>query len=194
MATIVLNTDNSPRLSSDGSVLLPVLLVVFLVWVVVRSCHSRSWDARARGEIRAFDSECDDLVELIDVGRVADGFVAGVEVPGCYRTRFRPVRMQRMACALANSAYLQFGYRPKSEANVLITRKFMRDELSKFKDLRVRDSLVVIDRALTLSFLPSEMYKEMQCVSDTRVFRSRESFDSWWRRWLPFGGQRPAPI
>lgn len=179
MATIIINTEVSPRLGSDVlSVFLSVMVVLCFWWVV--RCWFSFWGSRARNEIAAFDSCEDNLADLIVQGRVEDGVDVSAVLDKDFRIRFRSCRMQRMACALANSAYLQFGYRPQSEANKMVTRKFMRDELSKFPDLRVKDSLTIIDRALVLSFLPSEMFKEMRCVESTGVFGRRAQVGSWW--------------
>lgn len=97
-----------------------------------------------------------------------------------------------MSYAVAYEAYRQFGARPKSEANVLITRKFMRDLLAEFKDLRTKDCCVIIDAALSLSFLPMVVLQDMNTMERSSwvwFFRSRVVV-SWWL-WL-ISGLRPS--
>jgi len=55
----------------------------------------------------------------------------------------------------------------------LITRKFMRDKLQSYVDLRAKDIGTAIDQALYLSFLPSIALKEANSVDRTWVFEVR---------------------
>jgi len=89
------------------------------------------------------------------------------------RVRFRPQASRVMAQALADGARYKFGHRPMNEANLLITRKWMHDELSVYKDLRACDGLDIIDMALYPSFLPSAALREMNEVLGSDVYRSR---------------------
>lgn len=90
-------------------------------------------------------------------------------------------RKRGLAYGLAEEAYYQFGFRAKSEANMLITRKFMRDLLKEHKDLRAKDAAELIDRGLELSFLPTRQLKAMNVISETYVFsdRARLGPQSW---------------
>jgi len=103
------------------------------------------------------------------------------------RVRFRPRRSRAMAQALADGARYKFGQRPQNPANLLITRKWMFDELSVYKDLRAADGADIIDAALYASFLPSKVLRDMNEVLETDVYRSRallvpERVSFW--RWL----------
>lgn len=91
-----------------------------------------------------------------------------------------------ISMSLAKRAYYQFGFRPESEANSLITRKFMRDLLMEFKDLRATDANNIIDVALPLSFLPTVVHREMKEYTRTFVYqqRSAEIPECGWIDWL----------
>lgn len=88
------------------------------------------------------------------------------------RRRIRGCGLRRIAYSLADKAYLQYGYRSDSEANRLITRKFMRDHIGQFEDIRDKDAAQAIDIALELSFLPSEAWKQMAAITRTPVYQA----------------------
>jgi len=96
--------------------------------------------------------------------------------------------LRKIAYALANEAYLKYGERKKSEANLLITRKWMYETI-KVKDLRTKEKLVVIDIALPLSFLPSRAARDMVDMVDSGVWRKRSARNGvhWLLRWLGLG-------
>lgn len=128
--------------------------------------------------------------------RVAVGAGPEQEVSASPRSRYlRPRRgtSRKMAAALAYEAYFQFGHRERSEANLMITRKFMRDKLSELKDMRAKDAALIVDGALYLSFLPSLTLQDMNAMDGTSAFadRSADVKPGW--RWWPFGhGRRHA--
>lgn len=108
------------------------------------------------------------------------------------RRRSKPSQ-QPLACALAYDAAFKFGSgRPKSEANLLITRKWMRDRMEEYKDLRKKDLSAIIDMALDLSFYASSAKREMydHCSTDAHKQRSRASASNW--TWWPFTGSTPS--
>lgn len=143
------------------------------VCYVVRWYHDGD-ELRAKNMISEFDN-------YEDIDNVV------VEVPAS-TLKLRLTKMRKIAFAMAYRAYFQFGYRPQSEANVLITRKFLRDALGDLKDMRFKDMNVIIDIALPLSFLPSLAMREMNEIRDTNEFQSRStpirtrSWTSWWDR------------
>lgn len=164
-----------------GAILVILWFVYFLsyqlycaVRYLVRWYHDGD-EVRARKVISDFDNHEDtDLDIAVDM-----------TYPDA---RVRVFKMRRMAYAMAYRAHFQFGHRPESEANILITRKFLRDSLSELKDMRFKDMSVVIDIALPLSFLPSLAMQEMNEIRDTNEYRSRmqpvrpRSWTSWWYR------------
>jgi hypothetical protein len=75
---------------------------------------------------------------------------------------------------LAKQAYNKFGARPVSEANLLVTRKWLQKLVEEsFKDLRTCDKNIAIDRALFLSFVPTLSFNQMKTLIDTGVFQDR---------------------
>jgi len=177
-----------------GYTLMAFLLVLFMFvsykisTVILRWWYCRDLDGRAKVLVAAFDDQNQlSLAEVMVEERLGQGFTA-TNAGDEYRGRFRPRNFRRMACALAYEAYVQFGTRTRSEANMLITRKFMRDQLLGFKDLRARDAASIIDTALFLSFLPSLEYREMSVLDVSSVMEERKAtlpMQSPW--WWPFG-------
>ncbi len=87
--------------------------------------------------------------------------------------RIRPQNLRAIAASVADEAFYEYGAREMSQANMIITRKFLRDLLRLHKDLRAKDASVIIEMALPLSFVcPSETF-EMQDFMDTRAFAAR---------------------
>jgi len=70
----------------------------------------------------------------------------------------------RFAMALAKEAYLKFGARPFTQANVLVTRKWLVKSLEgeKYNDMRTCDKIIAIDRAMFLSFVPTIVHNNMR--------------------------------
>jgi len=82
----------------------------------------------------------------------------------------------KFAVALAKQAYLKFGNRKFDEANCLVTRKWLEKYLGdggKHKDLRTCDKINAIDRALFLSFIPTEEFKQMKLVMQSKTMDAR---------------------
>lgn len=145
-------------------------------------------EIRAGDLISDFDSAEEDLCEIFTDRVHPEGTPVVMR-----KIRVRAHRLKKMAFSVANDAYFQFGYREASEANKLITRKFMRDALSGLKDLRRSDANQVIDMALPLSFLPSRTMKDMAIIVNTDTFLDRQSLESvgWWGS-LPRFWRRPT--
>lgn len=94
--------------------------------------------------------------------------VAGKMVPVVRR------RVRRVAAnAYALQAYLKFGKRPKSEANVIITRKYISDLLADVPDMRIRDKIEIMDTATFLSFIPSKSSQECGAYESTNAYARR---------------------
>lgn len=81
----------------------------------------------------------------------------------------------KFSSAVANMAYNKFGERPMSEANLLVTRKWIQKLLEepKYKDLRTCDKNLAIDRALFLSFVPTRSFQAMRLAMSTSVAKDR---------------------
>nr|UHS72396.1 MAG: hypothetical protein 1 [Tombusviridae sp.] len=62
-----------------------------------------------------------------------------------------------------------------SEANILVTRKWIQKYLAEpeFKDLRVVDKNLAIDRALFLSFVPTNDFRTMKIATASRAWQKR---------------------
>jgi hypothetical protein len=87
----------------------------------------------------------------------------------------RKGRRSNFSCTIAQLAYNKFGQRSMSEANVLVTRRWIQKLLEEpqYKDLRVCDKNIAIDRALFLSFVPTDAFREMKMVVQTKTWADR---------------------
>lgn len=107
--------------------------------------------------------------------------------------RVRPRRFEALASSLAWECYAQFGARERTEANILVSRKFMRDLLDEKRGLRAKDRARLIDRALLLSFMPTAELRDIVKQSTSWVWRASElTRGSGGPGWLQvlFGGGR----
>jgi hypothetical protein len=79
------------------------------------------------------------------------------------------------AAAVAQLAYNKFGERPMSEANIMVTRKWIQKLLEdkKYSDLRTCDKNLTIDRALFLSFVPTQSYRMMKLAVASSTWKDR---------------------
>jgi hypothetical protein len=86
----------------------------------------------------------------------------------------------KFSASIAKLAYNKFGQRPMSEANVLVTRKWIQKYLEEpaFKDLRTCDKNLAIDRALFLSFLPTKDFQMMKLATTTTEWEKRNRAES----------------
>jgi hypothetical protein len=67
------------------------------------------------------------------------------------------------AMAVAKRAYFKFGARPVSDANVLVTRKWITKLLDdEYPDLRTCDKIIAVDRATFLSFIPTMSWNNIK--------------------------------
>jgi len=183
MATILISTAITIKY-----IVLPIAVAVpAAVATIVAMLRKDPYEEVAANVVAHFDAPnplC--LEEVLERDRAA---AAPAEAPAeGVIVRFRPANRIRTAVAVAHEAYAQYGQRPRSQANELITRKFMRDLLAEIKDLRKHDQLAVIDLALPLSFLPSAEFRRMVMIWNTRTMSARaDSYlgkPVWWRRAL----------
>nr|UHS72300.1 MAG: hypothetical protein [Tombusviridae sp.] len=80
-------------------------------------------------------------------------------------TRVRKGCRSRFAMSLGKRAYVKFGARPVSEANVIVTRKWLLKVIEdEFKDLRNCDKAIALDRAVFLSFIPTMSHNNFKFV------------------------------
>lgn len=101
------------------------------------------------------------------------------EVVEKIKTKIRKGSRSKFAASIAMLAYNKFGERPTSEANMLITRKWIQKLLddSKYKDLRLCDKNNAIDRALFLSFVPTKDFQRMKMAIATKPWEARMRAD-----------------
>lgn len=99
------------------------------------------------------------------------------EVGTVVRTKkvLRKGKRSAFAASIAQLAYNKFGERPMSEANVLVTRKWIQKllEEKKYADLRTCDKNLAIDRALFLSFVPTNSFRAMKMAVATNAWKDR---------------------
>lgn len=160
----------------DLSVIFAIAGVAFLIWWLRRRVVGPAGRVLAQHDLLDVDFE-----ELVSAERAPydqrQPLVreAGAEGGGIPPFRYRPARFEQLASALAWECYAQFGHRERSEANVLVSRRFMRDILAEHQDLRAKDKARLLDRALLLSFIPTSELSDMVEMSTEDVWRDRES-------------------
>lgn len=83
--------------------------------------------------------------------------------------RYTPDRRKAIAVSLADAAYFKFGKITNDESNVLIVRKFIRDQLAD-TSLRMKDRIDVLERAVTMFFIAPEARVEMAEIESTSTY------------------------
>lgn len=74
-----------------------------------------------------------------------------------------------------------------SEANKLVTHKFIHDKLMAIKDLRRTDRTVILFKAIELSFMPTSAEMNIKYISEEYAWIQRMSAlerPSWLGSWL----------
>ncbi len=137
----------------------------------------------AKSLIEKLDNEVGDPEEYVDAHVYTSTHTVfnkarGEELIGRVERRKKVLvkgRRSNFAASIARLAYNKFGQRPLSEANVLVTRKWIQKLLEEpaYKDLRTCDKNLAIDRALFLSFVPTDAFREMQMVMTTNTWKDR---------------------
>lgn len=133
--------------------------------------------------LERFDEESGDPEEYVDehtytyTHKSFDTTLNKVTVKEQSRTKKVLIKGKRtrFAVGIARLAYNKFGERKMSEANVLVTRKWIQKllETEAYKDLRTTDKNIVIDRSLFLSFVPTNEYRKMVLAIATPAWKDR---------------------
>nr|UHS72019.1 MAG: hypothetical protein [Tombusviridae sp.] len=109
-----------------------------------------------------------------------DGTPISVGVVERKKCVVRKGNRSKFAASIAKLAYNKFGNRVMSEANILVTRKWIQKYLEEpfYKDLRTCDKNIAIDRALFLSFVPTTDFQKMTLVTTTNRWVDRLNADN----------------
>lgn len=124
------------------------------------------------------DPECYVDAHVYTSTHVVHNSVDGSRVVGSVERRkkiLRKGRRSQFSAAIAQLAYNKFGERPMSEANILVTRKWIQKVLEeqRYSDLRTCDKNLTIDRALFLSFVPTNSFRAMKLAVQTNAWKDR---------------------
>lgn len=140
-------------------------------------------DRFAKEVLKTFDNVSEDPLDYVDTHistmekRVMNHVDHTVKVTEIKRENKRLSKGRRSAfsASIAKIAYNKFGERKMTEANVLVTRKWIQKLLDEpdYRDLRVCDKNLAIDRALFLSFLPTRDFQAMRVAMATPVWKDR---------------------
>jgi len=132
--------------------------------------------------VRSLDVESNDPMDYVETHTYVNEHVVVVQgekqrVERIARTKkvLRKGKRSNFAACIAHEAYNKFGARPMTEANVLVTRRWLQKLLSdpQYKDLRMVDRNIAIDRALFLSFVPSNEFRQMKIAIASRAWQKR---------------------
>jgi hypothetical protein len=132
--------------------------------------------------IRNLDTEASDPMDYVETHTYVNEHVVVVQgerdkIERIVRTKkvLRKGKRSNFSACVAHEAYNKFGARPMTEANVLVTRRWLQKLMDepRFKDLRVVDRNIAIDRALFLSFVPSNEFRKMKIVTASRAWQKR---------------------
>jgi hypothetical protein len=123
--------------------------------------------------LKAFDSVEDEPADLVEVHEVTLERTVTTTQTGTITVlknekrshKLRKGKRSAFAMGLAKRAYVKFGARPVSQANVLVTRKWVTKLIEdEFKDLRTCDKAIAIDRATFCSFIPTMAWNNTKFV------------------------------
>lgn len=143
-------------------------------------------------EVDASEKDPEDYLdrhEYTDLHRITSN-VRKPQVEKSVRTKtvIRKGCRSRFAASLSKLAYNKFGERPLSEANILVTRRWLQKLLDepKYKDMRTTDKNIAIDRALFLSFVPTKAFCQMRVAVTTKAWEQRvdpgNAFGGFWSK------------
>nr|UHS72054.1 MAG: hypothetical protein [Tombusviridae sp.] len=141
-----------------------------------------SVELAAADAIRSLDVEANDPLDYVEAHThtyskavVVQGAVVSHEEVVKVKQVLKKGKRTNFAACIAHIAYNKFGARPMSEANILVTRKWIQKYLAEpeFKDLRVVDKNLAIDRALFLSFVPTNDFRTMKIATASRAWQKR---------------------
>lgn len=152
---------------------------VYGLWKVVVWCWRYSFEMKVGKFLSMFDNHDLDLTDALIESRAVN-----VELEARPRQhgvrgwqRIRKDNMTQIAYGLADEAFLFFGTRNKNKANDIITRKWMRDHISKFDSLRAKDKSTIIEMALTLSYVAPVIASQMRDIVDSDTYKGRVVVD-----------------
>jgi hypothetical protein len=141
----------------------------------------------AKRVLADFDSVTDDPIDYVDAHvyesvHTITNKVTGTQEVGRVERKKKVLQKGRrslFAASIAKLAYNKFGERPMSEANVLVTRKWIQKLLEEpeYKDLRTCDKNLAIDRALFLSFVKTQSFRAMRLALTTKAWEDRNKDD-----------------
>lgn len=132
--------------------------------------------------VRSLDTEANDPMDYVETHTYINEHVIEVQgetqrVERISRTKkvLKKGKRSNFAACVAHEAYFKFGARPMTEANILVTRRWLQKLLSEpaYKDLRTVDRNIAIDRALFLSFVPSDDFRKMKIATASRAWQKR---------------------
>lgn len=139
--------------------------------------------------LKTFDGVCDDPIEYVEdhtttfekkiVDTIRD-VPASVQKVVKHKLVLKKGKRSMFSASIAKMAYNKFGQRPLSDANVLVTRKWIQKLLDEpmYKDLRVCDKNLAIDRALFLSFVPTKDFQMMKIATTTPAWEARNKTEN----------------
>jgi hypothetical protein len=140
-------------------------------------------DKFANDIIKTFDDVAEDPLDYVETHvytnehRVVDKQKCVIKASEVKKQKKVLAKGKRSAFAasVAKIAYNKFGERKMSDANILVTRKWIAKYLEEpeFKDLRVCDKNLAIDRALFLSFIPTNDFRAMKLALGTSAWSNR---------------------
>lgn len=140
-------------------------------------------DKFAKEILRTFDTVSEDPMDYVEKHiytnehRVVDKVSCVIRKQEVKKTKKVLAKGKRSAFAtsIAKIAYNKFGERKMTDANILVTRKWIQKYLEEpeFKDLRVCDKNLAIDRALFLSFIPTNDFRAMKLALGTSAWCNR---------------------
>lgn len=104
-----------------------------------------------------------------------DGKIVKIEKDVRTKSVITKGKRSRFASSIAHQAYNKFGARAMTEANVLVTRRWIQKLLAEpqYGDLRTVDKNIAIDRALFLSFIPTNDFRQMKLAVADRAWQDR---------------------
>jgi hypothetical protein len=136
----------------------------------------------ASDAIRALDVEANDPMDYVETHThsfskavVVQGKQVKLETVVKEKKVIKKGKRSNFAACVAQLAYNKFGARPMTEANVLVTRRWLAKLLAEpeYKDLRIVDRNIAIDRALFLSFVPTDAFRTMKIAVATKAWQKR---------------------
>lgn len=165
--------------------------------VFIHGTPANQLAAKIIERLDSHDVVVDECLERTTVSTTHTSTVDGFEKVTVSETKTVKIRRgmrSQFALTLAKEAYYKFGKRKLSEANILITRKWMRDYCDEHcKDLRTTHRADAIDRALFLSFVPTAHIGYGESFTCTNRFQDRlENRDSLFGRVCRVVGTLPA--